>query len=226
MAIQVICPGCHKRFKVGDEFAGRTGPCPNCKHPIQIPGKGQEVKVHAPEQFERGGRSVSGKLVLKPISYRQMKTDPVVLAIVVGIVVAMMATAWLAGGLFQESLLLRAVALAVISPLIVYGGYFFLRDDEWEPHYGTGLWIRSLICGTAFAVLWGVFAYVAGSALTGEVWMWLVVAAPIFAMGSISATVSLDLEMANGFFLYSFYVLFTVFLRWLAGMGWIWSLTA
>ena len=100
MAIQVICPGCHKRFKVGDQFAGRTGPCPACKHPIQIPEKGKEVKVHAPEQFESGGRSTSGKLVLKPISYRQMKTDPIVLAIVIGVVVVMLATAWAAGSVF------------------------------------------------------------------------------------------------------------------------------
>ena len=112
----------------------------------------------------------------------------------------------------------------VISPIIVYGGYFFLRNDEWEPLDGMELWVRSAICGLSFALLWGVFAYVSGSVLTGEIWMWLIVAAPLFAMGSIIGTASLDMEMGNGFFLYSFYVVFTVFLRWLAGMGWIWSM--
>ena len=221
MAIQVICPGCHKRFKVGDQFAGRTGPCPSCKHPIQIPEKGQEVKVHAPKDFEGGGRSTSGKLVLKPISYRQMKTDPIVLTIVISAVLAMLITAWLAGSIFVSSLLIRSVALAAISPAIVFGGYFFLRNDDWEPYYGSALWMRSAICGLCFVVLWGVFAYVSGSVVTGQIWTWAAVAIPIFAMGMLAAVASLDLEMENGFFLYAFYVLFTGLLGWIAGMEFI-----
>jgi hypothetical protein len=34
----------------------------------------------------------------------------------------------------------------------------------------------------------------------------------------------LDLEYGNGFFHYAFYLLVTVLLRWLAGMGWVWEI--
>ncbi len=46
MPINVICPGCHARFKVGDQFAGKTGPCPKCKTQIPIPALGYEVVFH------------------------------------------------------------------------------------------------------------------------------------------------------------------------------------
>lgn len=37
MPIQVSCPSCKKSFQVSDQFAGKQGPCPNCKTPIKIP---------------------------------------------------------------------------------------------------------------------------------------------------------------------------------------------
>ena len=44
MAITIVCPGCHKRFSVSDNFAGQSGPCPKCKTVIKIPEKSTEVK--------------------------------------------------------------------------------------------------------------------------------------------------------------------------------------
>jgi phage FluMu protein Com len=49
MAISIVCTGCKKRFSVSEKFAGLKGPCPNCKTVIQIPAKGDEVVIHAPE---------------------------------------------------------------------------------------------------------------------------------------------------------------------------------
>ena len=62
MAILVVCPGCKKSFNVDDKFAGKTGPCPNCKTKITIPEKKAEVKIHAPDEFAGGGKGVTGKL--------------------------------------------------------------------------------------------------------------------------------------------------------------------
>ena len=56
MSIVVVCPGCRKSFKVSDKFAGKSGPCPNCKRTLQVPTKAEEVKVHAPEAFAGGGK--------------------------------------------------------------------------------------------------------------------------------------------------------------------------
>ena len=72
MPIHVICPGCHARFKVGDQHAGKTGACPKCKGPIQIPAAGDEVVIHAPE-LEAGAKDAKGRSVLKPIRRKEAK---------------------------------------------------------------------------------------------------------------------------------------------------------
>ena len=76
MSIIVVCTECRKSFKVGDKFAGKSGPCPNCKHTIRVPEKSEEVKVHVPEQFAGGGRSKTGKLITKPIVRTNAKFNP------------------------------------------------------------------------------------------------------------------------------------------------------
>ena len=63
MPINVICPGCHTRFKVGDQHAGKTGACPKCKGPIQIPAAADEVVIHEPES-EAGAKNAQGRNVL------------------------------------------------------------------------------------------------------------------------------------------------------------------
>ena len=37
MAIRICCPGCKKAISVPDSYAGKTGRCPACKHPITLP---------------------------------------------------------------------------------------------------------------------------------------------------------------------------------------------
>ena len=86
MSIIVVCPGCLKSFKVSDKFAGKTGPCPNCKRTLQVPTKEQEVKVHAPEAFAGGGKSTTGKLVTKPIARVNAKLRPVTTTLIVAAV--------------------------------------------------------------------------------------------------------------------------------------------
>src|SRR5262245_36012680 len=43
MSIQVSCAACQAQFRVKDEHAGRTGRCPRCKAPVQVPA----ATVHA-----------------------------------------------------------------------------------------------------------------------------------------------------------------------------------
>ena len=54
MAIDVICPGCHKRFQVSDQYAGQKGPCPGCKTIIEIPKLEDVVVVHERETTASG----------------------------------------------------------------------------------------------------------------------------------------------------------------------------
>ena len=93
MSIIVVCPGCRKSFKVSDKFAGKSGPCPSCNRPLQIPTKAEEVKVHAPEAFSGGGKSAAGKLITKPIARINAKFRPATTAaIAAAVLVVFVAT--------------------------------------------------------------------------------------------------------------------------------------
>ena len=236
MSIPVVCPGCHKGFRVSDKFAGKSGPCPHCKTTITVPAKMAEVKVHAPTAFADGGRSTTGQLITKPIARKDTRLEPVMTVAVVGGAVTVLLITWAAGGLIQSNLTVRTIGLLLVSPPLVIGAYAFLRDDELEPHRGTALYLRSAVCALSYVVLWGIYSYLAGGAiyshlagtshlagpiLTGELWEWLFVVPPFLVTGALVALACLDLDLGSGFFHYAFYVLLTVVLRWAAGMGWL-----
>ena len=226
MSIQVICAGCHSRFKVSDKFAGKSGACPKCKSKIDVPSADQQVEVHAPEEFSGGGRGASGKLALKPITRIETKVTPVAVVAIVGSVLVVGIATWLAGGVLREQFPFRAMGLLLISPPMAIAGYTFLRDDELEPHRGRSLYIRAALCGLGYTVLWGVFGYVADTTLTGELWEWVFVTPPFLAIGGLCALVCFDLDFGSGFFHYCFYLVLTMGLRWAAGMPWVWDLGA
>ncbi len=113
MAITVVCPGCRKSFQVSDKFAGKSGPCPNCKRPLKVPDKNEEVKVHAPEAFASGGKSVSGKLIIKPVAFKSTKFKPLTTAAIAGGVLLVLILTWLLGGLFQKSLIVTTLGLLI-----------------------------------------------------------------------------------------------------------------
>jgi len=227
MSIIVVCPKCLKSFKVSDQFAGRSGPCPGCKHTLQVPSKSEEVEVHAPEAFAGGGRSTTGKLITKPVARTDAKMRPVVAAAIVAAVLVVLALTWLGGraGLFQSTIA-TSLGLLLISPPLVIAAYNVLHNDELEPYFGVALYIRSAICALAYMALWGVFLVLASrGVITGDMWNWIMVAPPFFLIGGLMAQATLDFEFGDGIFHYSFYLLATLLLRWVAGMTWIWDVT-
>ena len=225
MSILVTCPHCRSRFQVSDRFAGQTGPCPKCKSPIRVPTKEEEVQVHAPTEFASGGRTASGELATKPIARKDTKLEPVVVVALVAAVLTVLLVTWAVGrsGLFENRLAARAIGLLLVSPPLVLAGYTFLRDDELEPYQGISLYVRVGICAAAYMALWGGYGHVADRVLTGELWNWAYVAPPFLIVGALAALASLDLDFGSGFFHYSFYLLATILLRWIAGMGWLWQ---
>jgi len=224
MSIIVVCPGCRKSFKVSDQFAGQTGACPKCKHQITVPKKTEVVKVHAPEEFADGGRSTTGQLLTKPIARKKVKFQPVVAVAIGGGVLVVLLVTWAAGSLIAENIVVRTTGLLLVSVPLVIGTYWFLRNDELEPHHGLALYVRAGICSAAYIILWGVYAHVSDTAMMqGEVWQWLFVAPPILITGALVALGCLDLEFGDGLLHYAFYVVVTILLRAVAGMGWIWE---
>lgn len=237
MSIQISCPGCKKSFKVDDKFAGRTGPCPHCKTKITVPQKQPEVKVHAPETFSSGGKSVSGKLILKPIAREQTRVTPLGIAAVAGGVVAAIAYAALLRRFipgpdaqsrpFDLQHILCGLGLLLAGPPLCVAAYAFLHDDELQPFRGLQVWLRAAICGAVYAILWAAFAYVRVGLFGGETIampMWFVIIPPFLVLGGMAGKFAFDLETANGFFHYTFYAAVTLLLGLIAGVSSaIWS---
>jgi hypothetical protein len=225
MPILVVCQNCKKSFQVNEKFAGKSGPCPKCKATIKVPEKAQEVKVHGGEDFATGGRNAAGKLVLKPIVREQTKFRPAMAGAIGGVCLAVIVLAWLGGriGLFGN-IVGAGIGLLLVSPLLVMAAYTFLYDDELEPYRGMALYARVAACAATYMLLWAAFAYLRGVVRPQEMeaWMWVVIAPPFFVVGTLAGWFSFDLEPTNGFFHYTFYLLVTMILGWLAGMGWPW----
>jgi hypothetical protein len=219
MPIAVVCSGCQARFSVSEKFAGKQGPCPKCKTVITIPVPAKdEVKIHAPEEFQSGGKDVKGRPITKPIARKDARFRPmqaaVVAAAVLLVVGAAFALRWFDGGAQVAAV---SLGLLVITPPLTVAGYSFLRDDELEPYRGRSLWLRAGICSLAYAVLWGLYWPLSGY-LTGELWQWLFLAPVILAIGALVAHATLDLDPTSGAIHYGFFLAVTLVLR--AAIGW------
>ncbi len=230
MPIAVVCPKCRKSFRVSEKSAGKSGPCPNCKATIHVPAAAPEVKIHTPEAFAGGGKTVTGKLATKPIARTEIKIQPLTATIIaaVAVCIVVLAAAGRAWDLKADTLtsyLIAAAGLLLVSPALVLAAYSFLRDDELEPYRGQVLYLRVGLCALGYAVLWAAFSFVADAWSPLELWNWVVLAPPFLIVGALIALGSLDLDFGNGFFHYAFYVVVTILLRGIAGMGWIWDLS-
>jgi hypothetical protein len=220
MPIQVVCSGCRKRFSVSDKFAGKKGPCPHCKTIIQVPEKGEEVVVHAPESF--GPKDKSGQATLKPIERKDTKVSPLLtVGIVVGIITVLVVAIVFRspeGEVPIPLLMLGAIALA---PPLVWGGYAFLRDDELDAFRGKELLIRVAICSAVYAALWGLMTLVTGYLLEDqplEVIHMVFIAPVMAAAGAFAAFASFDFELGTAAIHYGMYLLVTVALRLIMGL--------
>jgi hypothetical protein len=228
MAIPVTCPGCLTKFNVGDQHAGKTGACPKCKGPIQIPEKSDEVIIHAPE-LEAGAKDAKGRNVLKPIKRKEAKFSANITMLVAGLVLVAVAVAWLFGSQFATEGVpwwFLATGAAILGPPLAYAGYSFLRDDEAGIYEGSAVLIRSLACGLVYAFLWGVYMYVGWNVFgddaftkgTLEMVQIAILLAIVLGLGSFAAFVSFDLEPISAFFHCALFFLVTIGLRFVAGL--------
>ena len=224
MAIHVICPGCHARFKVGDKHAGKKGPCPKCKAEIQVPRKEDEVIIKAPEQFG-GARDASGNLVLKPIERKETTLTPVKIVTIVGSIIMIFVATFGIRAYYPDGdipRLITAVGALLLAPPLAFVGYSFLRESELEPYRGLSLILRVAICAAVYALLWGIYPlaarYFFGDG-TLEVWNLAFLVPPFLILGALTAFASLDLNPTIAFFHYAFYLAVTVLFRLTIGLS-------
>lgn len=225
MPIQVTCRHCLKRFQVSDKFAGKTGPCPSCKKPIEIPAADQEVVIHAPSD----GAPVdsTGTSVLKPIVRKETDITKRGLILSIGSIVAVFAFAIVfrfTGQSGAAPLWAQLVGLALLAPPLVWAGYSFLYDQEREPYVGPELRNRVLICSAIFAVLWCVYAFVPTYVFeldhTDEM-SWTVFGITLcvmIALGALASASTFELEFFNGIIHAGLYFIVIVLLAVTSGV--------
>jgi len=218
MAINVVCPGCHKRFSVADQHAGKQGPCPSCKQVITIPKLEDQVVIHAPDDVS-GPKDAKGRAVLKTVKTKDSKFNPVFAGIVSAVVVGTFLAAWLMSSAIAASAGLIAGGAILLGPLLAWAGYGFLRDAELEPYLGTPLLVRCLACGLGFATAWGVYALL-GYQLGGnwpieqlEIFQMVIAAGAAVGIATFVSYVALDLEPTSGVVHAALYFIVTVLLR-------------
>lgn len=232
MAILVVCQSCHSRFQVSDQFAGREGSCPKCKAAIQIPDKSQEVKVHAPDNY--GPKNSQGRATLKPLSREQIKLSPVVAGGIAAAALFVVVMAFFmrlntfqdAAGRIQLTFMglgITGIGLAIIAPALSYGGYWFLRDRDFGSFSGPSLWIRLGICAVVYAGMWAAYAPLSGllGGMAQGPWIWLIVAPPFLAIGTLAAYSTLDLDVGRAFFHCCLFCAITILLRLAMGLAMI-----
>jgi hypothetical protein len=219
MPIHVVCPGCAARFQVSDQFAGRTGPCPKCKQPITIPTPAvKAVTIHEPEPAaSTPGR---GRPATAPIRRVERPVSATALALAGAGAVACMACAWLIGFVWRPGAppawLLLAGAFLVAIPCVAVG-YAAVRERELEPHRGRSLALRVAACAAVYTGLWAAKGMLPADATT-DMWQWLFLG-PVFVLpGALAALVALELDWGPAVAHFSFYVICTALLRWLAGL--------
>jgi hypothetical protein len=223
MPIQVVCPGCKKRFEVSDKFAGKQGPCPQCKTVIKVPEKAVEVVIHAPETTGKGGKTPVGGPVFKPIARKYLNATPAVwVGVISGVVVVFLAALVLGMGHNatdkQVSIWILVFGSIVLAPPLALAGYVFLRDAELEPHRGLTLIIRLGIVALVYALLWGALGFLKplwGIGPTDDIPLpALVVIIPVMlGIGGLAAFAALELDYTTAVFHYALYLGITVLLR-------------
>ena len=219
MSINVVCPGCKKRYTVSEKFAGQKGPCPHCKTILSIPGIDEQVVVHAPEGA--GPKDSAGRAVIQPILREETRFSAQNAAIVGGSVVLVLALALLLRAAEDDARrMLARVGAVVLAPPLVLAGYTFLRNSELEPYRGQDLYIRVAACAAAYAFLWGAYAWIAWvwEVPHFEIWQLLVIGVPAVLAGGFAAYASLDLDYLVGIVHYGLYLIVTVLLSFVASV--------
>lgn len=225
MPIQVTCPKCFKRFQVSEKFAGKTGPCPNCKNQIRVPDKSEEVVIHAP--VDDSPKDRSGQSVLKPIKRRETDVTRKGLAATIVAVLAVFGIALafrFTGSGPGAPLWAQIIGLVLLAPPLVWAGYQFIYDSELEPYQGTELLTRVLILSAIFSVSWLVYAFAPAYVLELDYAyeMTYMVAGITFcimvALGAVAAMATFEVEFPGGLTLSGLYFISVVLLALVSGV--------
>lgn len=207
--------------------ASKTRPKPQAKRQPQI--RDEDIKIHVPDGYGAapgaagaGKPGAKGHQFAKPIEREDLEWQTVPAVITGAVIVGVVVIDWFVGQVLAESPLLYPAVMGLIFvvsiPLSVVA-YWILLNREFEPHRGMSLWIRALICGSLYTSLWIARGFIPPE-YTEYGWNWVFIAPFFFGAGSATALVTQDLEWGEAFFHFCFFLGVSMFLRWIAGVGW------
>ena len=222
MPIQVTCPNCLKRFQVSDKFAGKTGPCPNCKQELRVPALDEEVVVHAPD--DGAPKDSTGTSVLKPIKRTETDVTRKGLFMTLGAILAAVAFAIglrMTGGAPLWALIVGALAL---GPPLVWAGYTFVQESELAPYVGPELRNRVLILSVILSALWLLYAFIPSYLLELEspsemsFMAFGIIFSIMLVLGAFASVGAFELEFTSGLAHAGLYFIATLVLALLSGV--------
>jgi len=220
MSIQVVCTGCKTRFSVSEQYAGRTGPCPKCKKSITIPKPAVEsVVIHEPERVA-GPATAPGAIPLRPLPKRDRPVPLVRIVGALAAILSMLIGSWVAGrawGGGGPPWIIQGLAALIVAIPCVLMGYAMVRNRDLDPWRGRDLITRVAICAAVYAGLWAIRGFLPDETVQ-EMWQWFVVGPFFVFAGALAALASLELDWGPAVVHYSFYILVTASMRWLAGL--------
>jgi hypothetical protein len=136
MPIDYTCPHCGKKFSVGEQFAGQSGPCANCGQPITIPAAvGPQGYAYGPPATQPAKGGGTGLLIALIVA--GVLAAPCIIGILVSLLLPAVQAAREAARRAQASNHLKQLTLAMQNYHDVYGALppAVVTDDTGKPLY-------------------------------------------------------------------------------------------
>ena len=130
MAIDVICAGCHKRFQVSEEFAGKKGPCPECQTVIEIPKLEDIVVVHERESTKTGAPAKLNSIRRQRTTVSKLELIISLTAIALGLTTATIGRFTIPEDAGAPDILISGIAGCMLGIGTSLLGYIVLRNSE------------------------------------------------------------------------------------------------
>ena len=224
MGIQVICPGCMRRFEVSDRFAGKKGPCPKCGHIIEIPK--ENVIVHAPDEIIVEGRKVKNPDFVRPIEREPyaFTRGQLIFNGVLAVVVLSFACLFSFLGSGPMKWLAAALGIFVVAcPMAKYGYIMVRNPDDLEIFLGRELYKKAFFVALGYTLCWFLFELTLLYLNPGFFFFLYLI--PIAILASFVPLVVFDTDFGDSLMLFMLYVLLIILLRGLmfSPDGWIWQ---